>query len=941
MNNPVTHIPTPEEDLRRKNALGVSLTTGIIFLIVSAIVGPIAYRENGLTGLWGVTITGIITVSAFIAVLQISRRRTSLGIGLIIATLLLLGLAVPIVAHGHGLALSIMLLILVASISSATLPPIWTTRAIISAFIVSSIIVLSDLYLQDFGLPSDPYYTNIVAIVTSTAYIFFILRRFNVYTLQTKIIITFTLITVAPLITLGFFYSRSSAQALETQGKLQLINLAKIQADSVDGFITTQIDAVHADSKQLAFIDYIKLPARARPGSVKELNARQALLSLTRKDPVFIHSIALLDVNGTNILDTFEDYKGRDESGFAHFTRPIQTGLPYVSNVFFQENKQHLYFSAPIKAQSGDTIGVLRIEYHAVILQSIVRSIDPGNPGITLALVDTSTYTRLAYTGERKELFKSYMDFSDPELAALQTEGKLPGGAKENAISETDNAFVEGVDNLQQQPFFNSYSQSLENDATNTGVFLKSQPWVALVRQSTETYLAPVAQQNQTTILISLILIILSIGAGFLVAQVLTSPLITLAKTAEKIAIGDRTARAQATTEDEIGLLATSFNRMADELNQTFKNLEIRVAERTTDLEIARRQSEKRAGELQAIGEISKIITGEQELEKLLPLISRLVSERFGFYHAGIFLLNETNQFAVLQAASSEGGQKMLAREHKLEVGESGIVGYVAKYGTPRISLDVGQDAVFFNNPDLPNTRSEMALPLKVRNRIVGVLDVQSEKPGAFTDYDASTLSILADQVAIALENARLNAQTQQTLAELQLQYRQQLQGSWRSFVREEEIIGYQQGLMTGKKITRPVETDEIRETINRGEPLIWDDEGKGRSATIVVPIKLRGQIIGTMNIQSPIKNRKWSEDEANLAKAISERLSLALENARLIQESQRQVIKEQRISEVTGKIGASINLKNVLQTAVEELGYAIPGSEVIIKFEQKNGNEE
>ena len=941
MNNPAIQTPTQEEERRRKNALGVSLTTGIAFLIVSAVVGPIAYRENGLTGLWGVGITGITSISAFIAVLLISRRRTSLGISVLIATILLLSFAVPIVAHGHGLALSIMILIIVASISSATLPPIWTTRAIISAFIVSSIIILSDLYLQDFGLPSDPFYTNVISVITSVAYAFVILRRFNVYTLQTKIIITFTLITITPLITLGFFYSRSSTQALETQGKIQLTNLAKIEADTVDGFITTQIDTVHADAKQLAFIDYLKLPAQARSGSVKELNARLALLSLTRKDPVFVHSIALLDVKGINILDTFEGYKGGDESGFAYFTRPMQTGLPYVSNIVFHGSEQHIYFSAPVKAQSGDTVGVLRVEYHATILQSIVRSIDPGNPGISLSLVDTSTYLRVAYTGDRKELFKSYKDFSDPDLAALQAEGKLPAGTKENVTSETDTAFIEGVDNLQQQPFFNSYSQSLGSDATNTGVFLESQPWVALVRQSTETYLAPVEKQNQTTILISLILIIMSIGAGFLVAQILTSPLITLAKTAEKIAVGDRTARAQANTEDEIGLLAASFNRMADELNQTFKNLEIRVAERTTDLEIARRQSEKRAGELQSIGEISKIITGEQELEKLLPLISRLVSERFGFYHTGIFLLNETNQFAVLQAASSEGGQKMLAREHKLEVGESGIVGYVAKYGTSRISLDVGQDAVFFNNPDLPNTRSEMALPLKVRNRIVGVLDVQSEKPGAFTEYDASTLSILADQVAIALENARLNAQTLQTLAELKAQYQQQLQEGWRSFVREEEVIGYQQGLMTGKKITKPVETDEIRETMNRGEVLILNAEAAGRSATIVVPIKLRGQIIGTMNIQSPIKNRKWSEDEANLAKAISERLSLALENARLIQESQRQVIKEQRISEVTGKIGASINLKNVLQTAVEELGYAIPGSEVIIKFEQNNRNEE
>ncbi|HUM25976.1 MAG TPA: GAF domain-containing protein [Anaerolineales bacterium] len=929
-----------EEARLKRNALGISLITGILFLVVSVFAVIVGYQENGMNGLWGGAITGFISLAAFFSSIQAYRGRTSIGIGFLIFAILLVSFAIPIVAQGHGLALSILVLVVVASISSTTLSAKWTTRSIIIAFIVAAAIILIDLYLPDLGLPGNPTYINIVALVTSLAYIAFILRSFNTYSLRTKIITAFTLITITPLVTLGYFYSLSSTRILENQSKLQLTNIAKIQAESVDNFITNQIDSVHADAKQLAFVEYLRLPAAARSGSVKELNARLALLALTRRDPVFIHSIAILDTDGTNLIDTFEDYKGQTENSLIYFVRPMQTGLPFASNILFQNNRNHIYFSAPIKSQNGNTIGILRVEYHATIIQAIVRSVDPLNAGTTLSLVDTNTYLRVAYTGDRDELFKTYKDFSAPDLAVLQSEGRLPSISIESLLTETDVAMVDGIDNLQQQSFFDATSKSL-GSTTNTGVFLETQPWVAIVRQSKSNYLAPVEDQNRTTILISLIMVILSIGAGFLASQVITSPLLTLAKTAEQIAVGNRSARAEAVTEDEIGLLAKSFNRMTDELNQAFKNLEIRVVERTTDLEIARRQSEKRASELQAIGEISKVITGEQALEKLLPLISRLVSERFGFYHTGIFLLNETNQFAVLQAASSEGGQKMLERGHKLEVGESGIVGYVAKFGMPRISLDVGHDAVFFNNPDLPNTRSEMALPLKVRNRIVGVLDVQSEKPGAFTEYDASTLSILADQIAIALENARLFTQNQQALAEAQAQYRQNLQSSWRVFSREEETIGYHQGLMGGKKISKPVETEEIREAINRGNVLVLNSETDKQEATIVVPIKLRGQIIGTMNIKAPSANRTWSRNEVNLAEAISERLSLALENARLIQESQRQVIKEQTISEVTGKIGASINLKSVLQTAVEELGHAIPGSEVLIEFEQKNENME
>jgi len=562
-----------------------------------------------------------------------------------------------------------------------------------------------------------------------------------------------------------------------------------------------------------------------------------------------------------------------------------------------------------------------------------VQNLQQKDSDTIISLVDTNTYLRTAHTGNRDNLFKSYKAFTEVELVALESDGRLPL----DPLRETNNAIVEGINNLQQESLFYLFSDANIATDVHTGVFLSTQPWVALVSQPTNEYLAPLREQQRTNALISVLLVIFSVVTGFIVSQVLTSPLTALTKIAEKVTSGDLTAQAEIRTEDEIGVLADTFNRMTSQLYQMLTGLEQKIAERTTDLELSRQQSIKRANELQSISEISKIITGEQKLENLLPLITRLVSENFNFYHTGIFLMDKTNQFAVLQAANSDGGRNMLKRGHKLEVGESGIVGYVAKSGLPRISLDVGQDAVYFNNPDLPNTRSEMALPLKVRDRTVGVLDVQSERPGAFTENDANTLSILADQIAIALENAQLFSQTQQALSEAQALYRQNLQEDWKTFSREREFLGYQQSLTSGKRLEQTVDTDEIRQAINRGEVLIFHEDGITQEASMVVPIKLRGQIIGNMNIKAPVKNRKWSNDEVNLAEVISERLSIALENARLIQESQRQAIKEQTISEVTGKIGASINLKNVLQTAVEELGRAMPGSEVVIKFEEND----
>lgn len=441
---------------------------------------------------------------------------------------------------------------------------------------------------------------------------------------------------------------------------------------------------------------------------------------------------------------------------------------------------------------------------------------------------------------------------------------------------------------------------------------------------------------------IGIFLIVFVIGSilGNLAGNALAKPVSKLAQGALAFKSGKFDQRVEVRTGDEISDLAITFNSMADEIQSLIGSLERRVAERTKDLEAEQLQSEKRAKELVTIGEISKLINSEQRLENLLTLITRLVSERFGFYHVGIFMLDESKQFALLQAANSEGGRVMLKREHKLRVGESGIVGFVAKYGTPRIALDVGLDAVFFDNPDLPNTRSEMALPLKVRDEVIGVLDFQSTEPGAFTNEDANTLNILGDQIAIAIENARLFAKNRQSINELQTLYRQNIQEGWKTFIREEAAAGYHQSLGGGRKLSQPITTNEIQQAMNRGEVLMFHADGKTHESILVVPIKLRGQVIGVLHIKAPTKDRQWTGNEIDLAEAVSERLSLALDNARLLQESQRRAIKERTISEITSKIGASINLENVLLTAVEELGRTIPGSEVIINLQGDASSE-
>jgi GAF domain-containing protein len=343
-----------------------------------------------------------------------------------------------------------------------------------------------------------------------------------------------------------------------------------------------------------------------------------------------------------------------------------------------------------------------------------------------------------------------------------------------------------------------------------------------------------------------------------------------------------------------------------EELLQLKNSLEARINERTADLE-------RRASQMEAVAFVARSITAAQDLAQLLPSICEVVSEQFGFYHTGIFLLDERGEYAVLQAANSKGGQEMLKRGHRLRVGATGIVGTVAGQGKARIALDVGLDSVYFNNPDLPETRSEMALPLKVGIQMVGVLDVQSRDVNAFHEEDISVLDILANQVSIAITNAHLFSQTKQSLVDSQAVYQQFVEQNWTRFARTVKHTGYVYDGVKTAPIENPVSTTQPN--------------------AINVPIKIRGLPIGNITIQSNNPLRTWSQGEINLAQAAAERAGLAVENYRLLIEAQRRAAKERTVSEITARIGSSVDLREIMKTAVEEIGHALSGSEVTVQF--------
>lgn len=380
----------------------------------------------------------------------------------------------------------------------------------------------------------------------------------------------------------------------------------------------------------------------------------------------------------------------------------------------------------------------------------------------------------------------------------------------------------------------------------------------------------------------------------------------------------------------------TLLSAREGEMQMVQSAIERQVYERTQDLEEANAIITRRASQLKAITELSEAIAQVQDLNETLPAATRLISDRFGFYHVGIFLVDEDREYAVLQAANSKGGERMLKRGHRLKF-DVGVVGFCAQTGQPRIALDVGMDAVYFNNPDLPETRSEVALPLKARGQTVGVLDVQSTEAGAFTSEDLEVLTALANQVSIALENARLLAEARAAYLQGQEVYNEFTRTEWSRIVSRTQQPGFRYQTGRVEMLDSPVERLEVRAAVQHGEVVIESpDETGDRRPAIAVPVRLRGEVVGVLHIESHDPRREWQDDEVSLLRAVAERAAFAMENARLFQDARRRAAKERLISEATTRISSAFNVENILQATAEELERVLGGSEISIQFHHK-----
>ncbi len=341
-------------------------------------------------------------------------------------------------------------------------------------------------------------------------------------------------------------------------------------------------------------------------------------------------------------------------------------------------------------------------------------------------------------------------------------------------------------------------------------------------------------------------------------------------------------------------------------------------------LEQSTKSLERRFRYLEASAEVSRVVSAILDPDELIRQVVDLIREKFGLYYVGLFLLDETAEWAVLRAGTGTAGQTLLMRAHRIRVGE-GMVGWSVAHAQARIAQDVGADAVRLATQELPNTRTEAALPLRSRGRVLGALTVQSDQPAAFDQDLILVWQALADQLAVALDNACLFTESQAALEAERRAYGAIRRSAWQEMIQTRPDL-WLEYICGPQGPAQPVERPWLPEMAqaNRLAQVVRADDH-----TLAVPIKVYDQVLGVVRLRKPEQAAAWTSEEVSLVETLVGQLGVAVESARLYQDTQRRAVREQLVSEVSARLRASLDLDTVLQTTVRELGKAI-GAELV-----------
>jgi len=898
----------------------------LLISIISSLANLILFAQNrgwfeGSSALVWLT----MLTAGFLGMILNRAKKARATIWLLVGSTIFLILIYPLLLRGSSIPLSLICTFGLIVIIGRALTP----RSVVVILAVSSVLIVISYLLDSFAIAGRPDFTSsfstLFPFIIITGYVLFIfLRQFGIYSLRTKVIFSFLILSLLIVAIIAGISIRNAQQALTATGEQTLLSAASQVAWRVDNFNHSNMELIQVEAQQPILGRFLALPDEERSPEIVA-DATQTIISLARKREEkqigefnFIRGYLLLDLTEKVVIAS--DQFLLDKSVQEYFVNEVSLKSVGLSPVLFsQDNPPVIIFWALVRNSDSKPVGILASIYDAAVLQKIIQESGNLAGDHSSALLVDENYLRLGQGITSDLRYQILVDTDNASLQALQQAGRLPDVSLNELRENQGNSSTRlGVILPSVQGVFTFSDNSMAQGKTflASSATLESQPWLVIYAQEQDFFLAPVKAQIRNVQVVAVLLTALALIVALVFGQVLTLPMTNLIQVAEQISNGDLTARAAILSQDETGKLAATINVMTEQLQLSLSEMEERVRQRTFELE-------RRSRQLQMAADIGRAAATIHNLEELLTRVVIFIGERFNFYHVGMFLVDEAGEYAVLKAANSEGGKRMIARGHKLAIGQQGVVGHVVATGQPRISLDVGEEAELFNNPDLPHTRSEMTLPLISSGELMGALDVHSMKPSAFSTDDLAVMQVLADSIAVAIDNARLFAESKQALEATRRAYGEISHRAWLNRLEGKTSMAFR----SQTRGTFQIEAGNGKNELMSTAPQL-----------ISLPIKVRDTIIGFVDASKPLEKDFWTTEEEETLQALVDQIGIALESARLYEASQFQAERERLISEIGSKLQESLDVDAVLRSATQEIRQALGLRDVTILLSDEFG---
>lgn len=800
---------------------------------------------------------GLGVLAGFGAILS-RRERPAQGIMLVMYALAVSYPPIALLVSGLGAVLGPALMV-IGPMSAFHALSQRSSRAIMVVTIVSG---LTTLLLDLFGSAARPAlvgaFIPLLALLVTGVLAFLVFRQFRDYSLRTKLVISLVGITLISVAIVGVISSSiSSAQINEQVGtNLSAVTsslareIAELVSNDVDilsalslnKFIQDTVAIANTDgSSDQAYFDRIdqewKNAADNDPlitGILKNELADD-LVEFQSRFPGFLE-IFVTDQYGAIIASTnrTSDYYQADEEWW-QVAWNNGSGRVYVSQATFDEsaNAYAIDIAVPISTHNDSTpIGVLRSTIDINILENLIASVQLGQTG----------QADLVFQGDQ------YLDPDGLGLTTLAPED-VAGLA---SLSETygQRTFEDSLTLVSKSKVSAPLSKHHE--------VIEQLGWTVVVHQDIAEAHESVAATTRSISLAGIVIALVIAVVAQILAQILVGPISRLTVVADQVTAGDLQARANVEAADEIGSLATAFNTMTSRLHEFIANLESRVAERTGGLVLA--------------AEVGRSVSQVRELHLMLQDAAEIVRSRFDLYYVQVYLTDPAQSALILEAGTGTVGTELVARGHRLPVNTASINGRAAMEKHSVVIPDTSASTTFKPNPLLPDTRSEMAVPLLVGEKVVGVLDLQSQNPGALNQDILPAFEALAGQLAIAIQNANLLAEAQQARLEVESQAGRLVRKNWQEHldaIHQPERIGF---VFEGNAVIPLADAADIKPP----------SEGN----IIQAPVAITGESLGTLSVE--LDARDLTAQTAELVNNVARQVAQQIENLRLLESAER-----------------------------------------------------